>query len=72
MKSYVLTRDVTQQECPWLDHDLKAGMLLWEYTGYDYGVITPGGVAVSARVGDFPFFEVPRDAVLPHGEGEVY
>lgn len=62
-KTLVLTRDVPIAECPWLDRDLKKGEVVWTYDGYDYGCISPRGIAVSAKAAETPFFEVPRDAV---------
>jgi hypothetical protein len=57
-----LIRDVTKAECPWLDADLPAGMIVHPYTGCTYGCIGTG-IAVSKERGETPFFEVPRDAV---------
>lgn len=62
-KVLVLTRDLTQQECPWLDHDLPAGTRFWTYEGHTYGCVTPKGVAVTAKLAESPFFEVPLNAV---------
>lgn len=62
-KVVVLKRAVTQKEAPWLDADLPAGTLLWTYEGPTYGVVSAGGVAVSARAAETPFFEVPEDAL---------
>lgn len=59
----VLVRDVTQEEAPWLDRDLKAGETVWSYSGHTYGVISPQGIAVTAKVAETPFFEIPLDAV---------
>jgi hypothetical protein len=49
VKVLVLNRTVTQEECPWLDADLPEGTTVWSYTGYDYGVISPNGIAVTAK-----------------------
>lgn len=62
-KTLILTRDVTVDECPWLDRDLKAGDVLWSYDAYTYGCVSPGGIAVTAKAAETPFFEVPADAV---------
>ena len=62
-KILILTRDVTQMECPWLDRGLKAGETVWSYHGCTYGCVTPSGIAVSAKAAETPFFEVPADAV---------
>ncbi len=62
-KVLILKRDVPQSECPWLDADLKKGTTVWSYEGYTYGVVTPSGVAVTAKAAETPFFEVPADSV---------
>ena len=63
MKVLVLKRDVTQQECPWLNTDLKVGTTVWSYSGQVYGCISPTGIAVTAKAAETPFFEVPRNAI---------
>ncbi len=62
-KVLTLTRDVTQMECPWLDRDLPKGTNVWSYHGYDYGVVSSKGVAVTAKEAETPFFEIPSDAI---------
>ena len=62
-RKLILTRSISQAECPWLDEDLPAGTALWSYSGFDYGCLSPTGIAVSARKAETPFFEVPADAV---------
>jgi hypothetical protein len=57
----VVTRDVTRQECPWLDDDIGAGTVVREYLGPTYGLRGEGCIAVS-RDGGVPFFELPSDA----------
>ena len=58
-----LSRDVSQGECPWLDRDLPKGTQVWSYSGTTYGVVSPRGVAVTAKVAETPFFELPADAL---------
>ena len=65
-KVLVLTRDVPQEECPWLDADLKAGTPVWSYNGPTYGVVQPSGIAVTAKAAESPFFEIPADAISKH------
>lgn len=62
-KVLITTRDITQLECPWLDKDIPKGTPVWSYEGAAYGVVSPGGVAVTAKVAETPFFELPLDAV---------
>ena len=58
------TRLITQEECPWINADIPIGTFLWDYCGRTYGVITANGRAVSAKLAETPFFEVPMDAVI--------
>lgn len=58
-----LTRDVTRHECPWLDEDLKKGTPVWSYHGHTYGVVSPRGIAVTAKAAETPFFELPSNAL---------
>lgn len=56
----VLTRDVSGH---WLDEVLRAGKIVYRWSGYDYAIIGPGGVAVSDKPDEYPFYEIPADAV---------
>jgi len=58
-----LTRDVTMEECKWLHRDLKKGELVAQYKGHTYGCISPSGIACTEREGEWPFFELPEDAL---------
>jgi len=63
MKLY-LTRDVTKEECYWLEEDIKAGTVVYEFHGHTYGCISPSGMAVTySEEGDNPFFELPHDSL---------
>ena len=62
MIKYKLIRDVTKKECPWLDRTFKEGEILYKYTGYTYGCIDEG-LAVSEKLNETPFFELPYDAL---------
>ncbi len=62
MKKIIL-KDLTTNEFPWLDNDIKKGTIVYEYTGCTYGVISPEGISVSYENGICPFFEVPRNSV---------
>lgn len=62
-KVIVTSRVITQMECPWLDVDIPAGTQLWTYDGHSYGCVSPGGVAVTAKAAETPFFEIPKDAI---------
>ena len=78
VKSGVTTRDVTTNECPWLEKDIRKGTVVFRFYGQDYGVISPNGVACSFSFEDeeldlgegivmtIPpeFFELPKSVVL--------
>lgn len=60
---YELTRDVTRNECHWLERDFKAGEIVQLYRGYTYGCIDhKNGIACSVD-GKTPFFQLPRTAL---------
>lgn len=59
----VLTRDVTQRECPWLERDMTVGETVWTYSGLTYGAVSPTGIPVTANPDETPFFELPADAL---------
>lgn len=60
---YKVTRDVTTEECHWLDSDVKEGTEVYEFIGHTYGCITPSGIAVSLVDGERQFFELPAEAM---------
>lgn len=62
-----LKRDVTKEECSWLEKDLKKGDIVYKYTKHTYGAISPTGIACSKEEGKDPFFEVPVDAFKLEG-----
>jgi hypothetical protein len=66
----ILIRNVTKDECPWLDTDLPEGLEVHKYSGCTYGCIG-AGIAVTREPGQTPFFEVPRDAVGSPSHPEV-
>jgi hypothetical protein len=64
LKKYRVIRDVTYNECSWLDRDFIEGEILYEYTGYTYGCISSNGIALTeSQDGGEPFFEFPYNAV---------
>lgn len=60
---YILNRDVTQEECSWLDRDFKEGERVFRYSGPTYGCISGGGEACCEVEGETPFFELPMNAL---------
>jgi len=58
-----MLRDVTTDECGWLNKDMKKGDIVYRYYGCTYGCIGPKGIAVSIKEGTTPFFEIPLDSI---------
>lgn len=60
-----VTRDVAAGELHnYLGRDVQAGERFWTFTQMTYGSVDDrGGIALSERNGEYPFFEFPRDAV---------
>ena len=58
-----LIRDVTMDECKWLQQDFKKGDTIYRYNGCTYGCISPDGSAFTLVKDEEPFFELPNDAV---------
>lgn len=58
-----VNRDVTPEECFWLDETVKEGTSVFLYDGYTYGCITDQGTAITLVKGQTPFFELPNDAL---------
>lgn len=64
MTRYIVTREVTKDECHWLHGPILEGTVVYAFAGQTYGVITPWGVACSKEEDTHPFFELPADALL--------
>lgn len=61
--TYKVIRDITKEECPWLDNTIAAGTTLYKCTQPTFGCIG-GGIAVTYDSrGNYPFFEVPQEAL---------
>lgn len=58
-----LTRDVTPEECEWLDETIKSGSTVYRFYGATYGCIGSGVAVTFNEDGHNPFFEIPRDAL---------
>lgn len=63
INKFILTRDVSPEECSWLDRTYKQGQQVFEFMGATYGCCTDEGIACSLD-GNIPFFELPRDALV--------
>lgn len=61
--TYTVMRDVTMQECRWLNADVPAGTKVYRWTGPTYGCISDEGIAVTLVRGREPFLELPRRAL---------
>jgi hypothetical protein len=59
---FILTRDVTPEECDWLKRTYVKGEKVFKYTGCTYGCISPKGTACSTD-GEIPSFELPNNAL---------
>lgn len=64
MSKFVLSRDVTPEECDWLSRTYKQGETVTEFLGATYGCVSNDGIACSID-GNTPFFELPYDALKP-------
>lgn len=61
-----LIRDVTPDECDWLSRTYKKDEILTRCFKPAYGCILSNGVGLTENEdGDYPFFEIPWDAVKP-------
>ncbi len=60
---YKLTRDVTPEECPWLDRSFVKGTIMYEYSGCTYGCVGPTGTAMTLVENTEPFYEIPNTAL---------
>lgn len=59
-----LTREVTIEECDWLDKNIKSGTIVYKFYGTTYGCVGSSGMAVTfSKEGDNPFFELPYDSL---------
>ena len=59
-KRGILTRDLTEQES---SEDIKKGAVVYRFGGCTYGCIGRNGIAVSDKPDEYPFYEIPKNAV---------
>lgn len=67
IRRYVLTRDVTTDECPWLvnvPQPITEGTVVYRFTKPTYGAVREFAATLDPEY-DYPFFELPHDAVRP-------
>ena len=61
---YKVVRDITREECDWLDKDIKEDTIVYKFYGVTYGCISSNGIAVTlSSEGDNPFFELQYDSL---------
>ena len=60
---YRLTRDVTIDECSWLDRCFLKDEIVYSYPGPTYGCISDSGFAFTEEKEKLPFFELPLDSI---------
>lgn len=58
----IINRDLSADE-NYSGGPLPKGSVVYLYSGYCYGCIAPGGIAVSVVEDETPFFEIPEDSV---------
>jgi len=60
---YILSRDVTIDECNWLSRNFKKGDIVYYFSGFTYGCCSSAGLPFTIEDGETPFFELPKDSV---------
>lgn len=65
MPNYEVTRDITTEECPWLDKPITKGTIVYKCWGYDYGSVDHrvGAFVTFNEEGKYPGFELPLTAI---------
>lgn len=63
MSKFRVSRNVSREECHWLDEDVPEGTTVYLYSGPTYGCVSGAGMAVSLEQDQTPFFELPRTAL---------
>lgn len=60
----ILIRDVSQEECPWLQRNYNKGEMVCIGTGFHYGCISPNGIGCAELTDPGGcLFEIPKDAL---------
>ena len=67
MLTYRVKREITKEECDWLDNNVKEGTIVYKFSGHTHG-IGPNGIAITFYPMDEEntnngFYELPRDAL---------
>lgn len=67
-RAVMTTREITPEECPWLDEAIPADELLYICNQATYGCVSPWGAAITRDPdGGYPFFELPTGALRKVG-----
>jgi len=59
----ILNEFLSKDQYPYLDNDMRAGMVVFEFLDQTFGCISPQGIAVSLEKNSYPFVELPIHAV---------
>lgn len=59
----VLIQDILAKDYHWLDRDYRIGEEFFIYRGFTYGCVSVNGIACTERLGEGPFFELPKVAL---------
>lgn len=62
----MVTRDVTPEECHWLDRTIAAGTLVYSCKEATYGCVKEFAATFSPD-GGYPFFELPWNSIVKDG-----
>lgn len=61
---FILIREVSQSECPWLHRNFALGEMVYLFDGATYNCISKNGLPFTLEAEGKPFFELPKDAVV--------
>jgi len=62
---FILIREVSQSECPWLIRNFVIGEIMYLFDGATtYNCISKNGLPFTLEAEGKPFFELPKDAVV--------
>jgi hypothetical protein len=56
---------VTSKECHWLERTYLQGEIVYRYYGTTFKCIGKNGFAFCKAIDKIPFFELPKNAVIP-------
>ncbi len=62
---FILIREVSQSECPWLRRDFALGEIVYLFESATYNCISKNGLPFTNEASGKHFFELPKDAVVP-------